>query len=107
MFLDETVDGGLKVNDGVEDAVFQRRRVSLAKKPSTALRHEQEVGTKWKVQRGCRVSHSRTFGCLCVAFGGKMLHWIIFLPASLSRMTCTALSSGSSASMALDARMNY
>jgi hypothetical protein len=30
---------------------FTRRRVSLAKKPSTALSHEQDVGVKWKVQR--------------------------------------------------------
>ena len=30
---------------------FSRRLVSLAKKPSTALSHEDEVGVKWKVQR--------------------------------------------------------
>src|SRR5262249_51495223 len=41
--------------------------VSLAKKPSTALSQEAEVGVKWKVQRGCRRSHWRTFGCLWVA----------------------------------------
>ena len=29
---------------------FRRRRVSLAKKPSTALSHEHDVGTKWKVR---------------------------------------------------------
>ena len=33
---------------------FSRRLVSLAKKPSTALSHEHEVGVKWKVKRGCR-----------------------------------------------------
>ena len=43
------------------------RFASLAKKPSTALSQEQDVGTKWKVQRGWRSSHSRTFGCLCAA----------------------------------------
>ena len=35
--------------------VSERRRVSLAKKPSTALSQEQDVGTKWKVQRGMAV----------------------------------------------------
>ena len=39
---------------------FSRLRVSLAKKPSTALSHEHEVGVKWKVQRGWRASHSWT-----------------------------------------------
>ena len=33
---------------------FNRRFVSLAKKPSTALSQDAEVGVKWKVQRGCR-----------------------------------------------------
>ena len=33
---------------------FTRRRVSLAKKPSTALSHEHEVRVKWNVQRGWR-----------------------------------------------------
>ena len=36
---------------------FRRRLVSLAKKPSTALSQEAEVGVKWKVQRGWRASH--------------------------------------------------
>ena len=31
---------------------LRRRRVSLAKKPSTALSQEADVGVKWKVQRG-------------------------------------------------------
>ena len=30
---------------------FRRRFESFAKKPSTALSQEQEVGTKWKVKR--------------------------------------------------------
>ena len=36
---------------------FSRRLVSLAKKPSTALSQEHEVGVKWKVKRGWRSSH--------------------------------------------------
>src|SRR5664279_5085089 len=46
---------------------FNRRFVSLAKKPSTALSQDADVGVKWNVQRGCRTSHCRTFGCLWVA----------------------------------------
>ena len=34
--------------------------MSLAKKPSTALSQDAEVGVKWNVQRGCRASHLRT-----------------------------------------------
>src|ERR1019366_2589976 len=41
--------------------------VRWAKKPSTALSQDAEVGVKWNVQRGCRASHCRTFGCLWVA----------------------------------------
>src|ERR1039457_4073883 len=32
---------------------LRRRRVSLAKKPSTALSQDAEVGGKWKAHRGC------------------------------------------------------
>src|SRR3546814_4742555 len=42
---------------------FKRRFDSLAKKPSTALSQEQEVGTKWKTKRVCRSSQRRTLGC--------------------------------------------
>src|SRR5215471_13973252 len=44
-----------------------RRRVSVAKKVSTALAQEQEVGVKWNVQRGWRASQARTLGCLWAA----------------------------------------
>src|SRR5512132_3585312 len=46
----------------------RRRRVSLAKKPSTALSQEAEVGVKWKVQRGWRASQARTLGCLWLPY---------------------------------------
>jgi hypothetical protein len=46
---------------------LSRCRVSLEKKPSTALSQDAEVGVKWKWNRGCRSSQARTFGCLCVA----------------------------------------
>src|SRR5256885_9393958 len=39
---------------------LRRRFVSLAKKPSTALSHDAEVGVKWKVQRE-PFAHFRVF----------------------------------------------
>jgi hypothetical protein len=45
-FLKETVDGGLEINDRSENPRLRRRRVSLAKKPSTAVSQEAEVGVK-------------------------------------------------------------
>ena len=58
----EAVDGGLEGDEEWNTPRLRRRLVNVAKKPSTALTHEVEVGVKWKVQRGCRVSHSVTFG---------------------------------------------
>ena len=43
---------------------FRRRFESFAKKPSTALSQEQEVGTKWKVKRSWRPSQARTYSRL-------------------------------------------
>ena len=43
---------------------LRRRLVSLAKKPSTALSQEAEVGVKWKVQRGWRASQCTDLGML-------------------------------------------
>ena len=44
----EAVDGGLQIGDALKTPRCSRRRVSLAKKPSTALSQEAEVGVKWK-----------------------------------------------------------
>src|SRR3954464_2333684 len=41
---------------------FRRRLVSVAKKVSTALSQEHEVGVKWKTKRGWRGSQTSTFG---------------------------------------------
>ncbi len=43
-----------------------RLRVSTEKKVSTAFGHDPEVGVKWNVHRGCRLSQDFTFGCLWV-----------------------------------------
>jgi hypothetical protein len=70
--------------------------VSLAKKPSTALSQDAEVGVKWNVQRGCRARHLRGItaqtpqGALKVprAFGvlvGHLPSAILSLPAFVSR----------------------
>ena len=64
---EEAVDGGLELDERGKAPRFKRRRESLAKKPSTALSHEHEVGVKWNTQRSCRSSHLRTFGCLWAA----------------------------------------
>src|SRR5436190_11896596 len=45
----------------------RRLRVRAEKKFSTALSQELEVGVKWKVQRGWRMSQAWTLGCLWVA----------------------------------------
>ena len=41
-----------------------RCRVIFEKKVSTALSQEAEVGVKWKVQRGWRISQPSAFGML-------------------------------------------
>ena len=46
---------------------LSRRFDSLAKKASTALSQEHEVGVKWKVKRWWRSSQARTLGCLWAA----------------------------------------
>jgi len=52
VFGDVTVDGGLRVDERMEDLRLSSRRVSAEKKPSTALSQDALVGVKWKVQRG-------------------------------------------------------
>jgi hypothetical protein len=52
VLFDEAVDGGLQVDDGVEDAVLKATTGKLGEEASIALSHEHDVSTKWKVQRG-------------------------------------------------------
>ena len=58
----EAVDGGLSGRPRASVGIGR-----VAKKPSTALSQEHEVGVKWKTNRSCRASHARTLGCLWVA----------------------------------------
>ena len=60
VIIEEAIDGRLKGARGAEDAALQAL-------PSTALSLEAEVGVKWNVHRGCRVSYWRTAGCLWAA----------------------------------------
>jgi len=41
-------------------------RMSLAKKPSTALSYEHEMGVKWKAQRGWRARHARMIDIIVI-----------------------------------------
>src|SRR6185437_4117832 len=67
---DEAVDGDLQINDRSEHAALEALARELGEKPSTALSQDAEVGVKWNVQRGCRASHWRTFGCLLTTARG-------------------------------------
>ena len=49
-----------EVIDRSKDARLRLWRVSLEKKPSTALSQEQEVGVKWNVHLGCSASQAST-----------------------------------------------
>ena len=64
VIVEEAIDRGLEVGDGSEDSRLRRRLARVAKKPSTALSQEAEVGVKWKVHRGLRANHWRTTVCL-------------------------------------------
>jgi hypothetical protein len=66
-FDEVSVDGRLEINDALEHASLEPLSSQVAKKPSTALSQDADVGVKWKWNLGCRSSQARTFGCLCVA----------------------------------------
>ena len=61
------LDGDLEVDNGAEDTALQGAFGQGAKKLSTVFSQEQDVGVKWKVRRGCRLSQALTFGCLWTA----------------------------------------
>jgi len=61
--VDEAVDCGLKATMEWNTPRFSLRLASLAKKPSTALIQDAEIGVKWKVNRPCRPSHSTVRLC--------------------------------------------
>jgi hypothetical protein len=42
--VEDSVGGGLEIDDRAEDTAFRRRLVNLAKKPWAALSQEAEVG---------------------------------------------------------------
>src|SRR3977135_4464311 len=67
VFGDEALMAACRSTTETKTPRFNRGLVSFAKKPSTALSHEHEVGVKWNVKRSCRLSHRRTLGCLWAA----------------------------------------
>jgi hypothetical protein len=62
--VEEAVDGIFEFLEGAEPAALEALLVSFAKKLSTALSQEADVGVKWKTNRGWFSIHSRTLGCL-------------------------------------------
>ena len=67
MIIEEAVMAAWRSVTDRKTPRLRRRLVRTAKKPSTALSHDAEVGVKWNVQRGWRASHRRTVGCLWAA----------------------------------------
>ena len=64
---EEAVDGGLQVDDGVEDAALEAPLGELGEEALDGVEPGAEVGVKWKVKRGWRASQARTLGCLWAA----------------------------------------
>jgi hypothetical protein len=56
VFPEEAVDLGVQVGDGPKDAALGPAFVGVAKKPSTALSQEADVGVKWNVGDGVRAN---------------------------------------------------
>ena len=82
----EAIDGGLRLNAIDRNTPrLSCRLVSLAKNPSTPLSHDADEGVKWKVQRGYRLSHARTLGCLWDKRSCQ--RQTVVLAVSLRRMT--------------------
>ena len=67
VLFEEAVDRGLRSVTDRKTPRLSLRFVRVAKKPSTALSQEADVGVKWNVHRGLRSSHRRTLGCLWAA----------------------------------------
>ena len=83
MLCDDAVDGGLKIDDRVEDAVLSCRRASLAKTPSRALSQEQDVTRCGMVpsRMSCAYSHaslSRLGQASSEGPAGRVEAWIYF-----------------------------
>ena len=71
--------------EGAEHAALRLFLVSFAKKLSTALSQEADVGVKWKTNRGWFSIHSRTLGCFERHSCRRWRHRVLF--RRLSSMT--------------------
>ena len=67
VLLDEAIDDGLPVDEGVEDAVFEALAGELCEDPFHGVQPGARSGVKWKDRRGCRASPARTRVCLWAA----------------------------------------
>ena len=54
---DETIDGGLEINNASEDTALQSLFSKLGEEPLHRVEPRARVGVKWKAKRGCRSSH--------------------------------------------------
>ena len=61
------LDGGDEVGHGMKYPARSALSVSSRNQRSTRLSHDEEVGVKWRWNRGCLASQFRTSGCLWVA----------------------------------------
>ena len=61
------IDGEFQFCDAGEVVASVRLSVMSRKNRSTMFNHDALVGLKCMMKRGCRTSHLRTWGCLCVA----------------------------------------
>ena len=95
VIFEEAVDRGLQVNNRSKNTALDLRFVRVAKKPSTALSQDADVGVKWSVRaRMTLLEPSPNIGMLVGGVGAcRRWHWIV-LPAG----TCF--------SMTLRKRMN-
>ena len=67
VIVEEAVDGGLEVGDGSEHATLETALGQGGEKAFDSVEPRRGGRVKWKVQRGWRVSHLRTAGCLWAA----------------------------------------
>jgi len=61
------IDGECQFCDAGEAVAWVRFSVMSRKNRSTMFNHDALIGVKNMMKRGCRASHFRTSGCLCVA----------------------------------------
>ena len=67
VIVEEAIDRGLKVGHGSEDAAFEAAFGEDCEEALDGVEPGGRGRVKWKVERGWRVIHCRTVGCLWAA----------------------------------------